>query len=81
MYVKDLIKHLQKDYKPDDVIAYDIWTMDDVLIASKDIDIDLTDEEMIKVLNRANHNKDAQIGINWDVLTCYIREVESKRRK
>jgi hypothetical protein len=40
------------------------WSIDDV----KEVADDLTDEQCREVLRRVEHNHDANIGINWEVL-------------
>lgn len=43
-----------------------VWHVDDVLeVAPK-----LTREEAMEVLESVRHNHDANIGVNWDVLTA-----------
>ncbi len=50
----------------DDEIAI-IWSAADVL----SIRPDLTPDQALDVLHRADHKHDASIGISWDVLDCH----------
>jgi hypothetical protein len=52
----------------------DIWTVDDVIDRAKDLDMEIPEEEAIDILQQVNENKDACIGINWDVLDRFIME-------
>jgi hypothetical protein len=53
------------------------WHIDDV----KSIAKDLTDDECREVLQLAKDNHDATIGINWDTLEIWAREVRNNRKK
>lgn len=44
-----------------------IWCIDDV----QEVRPDLTDEQAWEVLQAARRYHDANIGINWDVLSCH----------
>jgi hypothetical protein len=79
MTIAQLIKHLEQ-YNPDDVIAYDLWTVDDVLHEGNHHDDypDVTQEQAEEVLGRMERHKDATIGMNWDVLNYHLDEVMSK---
>lgn len=84
MTVEDLIKHLQENYKPEDVIAHDIWQVDDVTCDGnhhEEIDPPVTKEEAEEVLHRMEHNKDASIGLNWDVLNHHLSDVIRERKE
>lgn len=80
MTVKELIKHLES-YNPDDVIAYDLWSVDDVLHESNHDYHDypeVTRAQAEEVLGRMERYKDASIGMNWDVLNYHLDEVMSE---
>ena len=51
------------------------WHVDDVL----SLDSELTNDECCKVLGLADESHDANIGINWDTLGCYIEQVKAMR--
>ena len=48
------------------------WNIDDVRMA---YNRPITDDQCREVLARADKYHDCTIGINWDVLVCYAREV------
>ena len=77
--VKDLIQWLQDAYDPEEFVAYSLWTTADVQPFGDERDIDLTEEEMGRVLERANNKQDCSVGINWDVLGFYVDEVIRER--
>mgnify|MGYP003969569103 CR=1 FL=1 len=69
--VKDLIERLQaKD--PEEEIAVAIWHIDDVKDTAEENDITLTDEQATTVIRNVDHQHDACIGINWEVIQCHI---------
>jgi hypothetical protein len=74
MTVKELIKHLE-GYNPDDVIAYDLWSIEDVAGFHHG---ELTREQAEEVLRLMDHNKDCNIGLNWDVMDYYVDRVISE---
>lgn len=47
------------------------WNVEDVL----EVRPDLTEEQAFAVLRSVESNHDANIGINWDVLTCVAAEL------
>lgn len=80
MKVKDLIKRLEENYDQEDEIVYDLWTTDD--IQGYGGDITLTEEDANKILKSINNDKDANVGINWDVVESHIDHfISCKRRK
>lgn len=54
-----------------------IWHFDDV----KGIANDLTDDECREVLQLANDNHDATIGINWDTLEYWANEIRNNKNQ
>ncbi len=72
MTVKELIEKLQRNFKPDDVIAHDLWQIEDVKNQCKNRDIELSDQQCVDVLESMEHYKDCTIGLNWDVMDNYI---------
>ena len=85
MTVKELIKHLE-NYSPDDVIAYNLWSVDDVLhVSNRDYHYyhdypEVTRAQAEEVLRRMERRKDATIGLNWDVLYYHLDEVMRESR-
>jgi hypothetical protein len=63
--VKELIKFLQERYDPDDVVAYDLWSSEDVLDKAREMKIYMTKEQVDEALESIDRNKDAEIGITW----------------
>jgi len=73
MKISQLIEHLQQGYSPDAVVAYDLWTVDDVMHEADDVEITVAQAE--EVLGRMQRHKDCTIGLNWDVLNYHVSEV------
>lgn len=71
MKISQLIEHLQQGYDPDAVVAYDLWTVDDVMHEANDVTVEQAEE----VLGRMQRHKDCTIGMNWDVLDYHRSEV------
>jgi len=63
--IKEVISHLKKNYKLNDVIAISIWSVDDILECA---DRKITKKQAEDILNIVNDNQDAELGINWDTL-------------
>ena len=80
MKIKDLIKHLQS-YDENEIIAYDLWMVDDVIHeGNHHADYpEVTREQAEEVLQRMEQRKDASVGLNWDVLNCYLDQVMSDK--
>ena len=51
------------------------WHIDDV----KGLNKKLTKQECRDVLNMVDRRHDANIGINWDVINCYIDQIVDER--
>ena len=79
MKVKDLIKHLKKYNEPDDEIAYQIWTTEDVDTVAEELEVALTDEEKIMVIQNLNNNSDANSGMSWTDLEFEIDRIIERR--
>ena len=87
--ISELIDNLQKNYKPDDTIAYSLWSKDDVnsCIEEKnewEVDEDekirpLSDEEIEWVLEAFHGNQDSEYGLTWVGLGCYVDEIIMER--
>jgi hypothetical protein len=72
---------IKRHFDPDWV--GDWWHKDDVHGQANNWDSDepqvLTDDEAREVLRLVEKYHDASIGINWDVIDCYIRQVKQAR--
>jgi hypothetical protein len=77
--VQELIDYRQLHYKPDDPVAYSLWTANDVRDVSEDYD--LSDQEVRGVLDWASNKEDAEVGINWEVIRFYVDEVIRERNQ
>lgn len=71
MTIRELKEHLES-YDPDDVIAYDLWSIEDVEGFHHG---DVTREQAEEVIRLMNHRKDCNIGLNWDVLNYHLDNV------
>jgi len=74
MKVKDLIERLQKEFDPDQEVCAPIWVGDDVIFHMKYVEneIVLTSEDAENIIGAMDYGHDATVGVNWDVLQCYI---------
>jgi hypothetical protein len=79
MKISQLIEHLKNSYKPDDVVAYSLWSVDDAkdlwsVDDAKDYH-EVTTEQAEEALERMVRYHDCTIGMNWDVLGYHLDEV------
>ena len=51
-----------------------VWTVQDVHTAANELEVALTNQEAITVLQELHHHHNKQCGIRWEDLTCYIEE-------
>jgi len=58
-----------------------IWSVEDVHFQAKQDEVKVTDEQAVEVLELVHRKMDANLGINWDVLSegisTILREQES----
>jgi len=48
------------------------WSTEDILAQAENLDIELTEDQADEILESLEDNHDANIGINWDVISFYI---------
>ncbi len=93
--VKDLKNHLDTYFKDDDVIAYQIWQVDDVLSLEEDyeegewnwggggeeeIAKKITKEIAEEVLEAVHDHQDAELGISWESLKCALDDILERNK-
>jgi len=74
MTIRELKEHLES-YDPDDVIAYDLWSIEDVEGFHHGV---VTREQAEEVLLRMGNNKDCNVGLNWDYMNYHLDNVLSE---
>lgn len=52
-----------------------MWHIDDIKGVAENKGVDLTKEQLLKVVDSIEHNHDANIGINWDNIDYHINEI------
>ena len=72
------IKSLKEEFINGDAIAI-IWTTEDVLTESENIDTEISEEEAQEVLGILDRTHDAMMGISWDTISCHIDEIIHNR--
>jgi hypothetical protein len=60
---------------PYPTVIYITWTIEDVLQQAKEMKMKITKRQCGKVLDMVKHKHDANIGVNWNVIAYWIREV------
>jgi len=65
--ISNAIEHVRQGYKA----IY--WHVDDIISRAELLDIDITREDAVNILNDVIDNHDCSIGINWDVISVYIK--------
>lgn len=78
--VKELRDHLNS-YKDDDIIAFNLWSITDVMESAKNLNIEISEEEAEEILETTNEYKNTSIGINWDVIEMNIFRYDSERER
>jgi hypothetical protein len=76
-FINKLPSGIQSFNPNEDVAA--IWSILDVQYQAKERDLELTDIEAKDILDDMYHNHDATIGINWDVIDCYLDLFEQEK--
>ena len=73
---KDRWKHISsfKDEVIEGRVIMDIWTVEDVIAQAENNDMEISEKDAIDILCKINENKDACIGINWDLIDIYLME-------
>lgn len=59
-------------------IAYDIWQVEDVIYRAGESGLQVTNEQAEDILYYMEQNRDANIGLNWDVMDIYIDRMLEK---
>lgn len=70
----DLDSLIEDYYSDTDRIAI-LWGKDDVVHRAKEIEVEITDDDALDVLQRLENDHDCNIGITWDVIDCYINDL------
>jgi hypothetical protein len=50
------------------------WSTEDILYTAENMEINLTEEEADKILEKLEYYHDAELGINWKVIEIYIQD-------
>ena len=66
--VKELKEFLENEFQEDDVVAWSIWTTEDVHAAAYEEGCPVSEKRAEEVLNRIHKEQDAEFGINWDAI-------------
>ena len=72
--VKEIIDWISKIYNPDEHVAVDIWSVDDVLDRAEERGIKISRSQAEQIIDEIHKRCDATIGINWDVIDTYLDE-------
>ncbi len=72
--IDELIAYLQRNYKPKDVVCYQLWTTNDIKDVAKENGWSITKAIAEATLEVMDKKWDASIGLNWDVIEVSLRE-------
>lgn len=78
-HVSDLTRLARDGAVDSDEYALAVWCVDDVLELAENKGITLSRDEALEVMDSVGRNHDAEIGINWDVISHWIDIVVSDR--
>ena len=76
--VKKLVEHLQKAFKPEDVLAVAIWQADDVISRAREQNKTISKEQAEEIIDRIDRKQDASLGITWDTIDCYVDDLDEQ---
>ncbi len=68
---KELASYILENYGNEAVVAWDIWTTEDVISNGIANDLKITEEQAEEILRRVERYKSAEEGLNWDVIECH----------
>ena len=57
------------------------WCTEDVLHEAEELGVTLTEDEANEILLHMEDKHDANIGISWDVMDAYIRDLVDNRKE
>ena len=60
--------------------ALSIWDKTDILHQAEKLDIELSEEEALQVLYDIDNDHDATVGINWDVISFHLHEIQAPHK-
>ena len=61
-------------------VAVAIWCREDVTGKAKGMGFTITDEAADDILDDIDSHHDAELGISWDTLDCYIEDYAKEHR-
>lgn len=56
------------------------WWTSDIMDRANELEITISEEEAGEILQKMKDDHDATIGINWDVIDCYLNDLERIRK-
>jgi predicted nucleotidyltransferase len=79
--IAELIVYLQRNYKPKDVVCYQLWTTEDIVDVARENGWSITKPIAEATLEVMDKKWDAGIGLNWDVIEVYVHEAMESARQ
>ena len=76
MNLKEVDSELLKDELINRGYIRVFWQKEDVISQAKNLGYELTDEEANDIMYNIEQSFDANIGVNWDVISEHIRYVK-----
>jgi uncharacterized protein YpuA (DUF1002 family) len=64
-----MAKLIFENFQP---VIIDRWNADDIQSVAENMDIDLTDDQVLEIMQIIVSSHDANFGINWDVIGSAI---------
>lgn len=58
-----------------------VWGIDDIKSTASELNLELTEDEISRVMSALEHHHDATVGINWEVISYTIESVINETRK
>ena len=76
--IKELKNYLET-LDDEDIVAYDIWQVEDVELRQDELSVKLTKEECEEVLEEMYNGFDANYGLCWDIMGAHIADIANEK--
>jgi methionine synthase I (cobalamin-dependent) len=73
--IKKQVEMLIEDYGEDTPAVFDIFLAEDIKMLAENQGKTLDNQEIVNIVNKVEHNKDASIGLNWDSINAAMDNI------
>lgn len=72
--IGEAVKHL-KGYKRGNHVCMILWSTEDVITRAEERDIQLTQEQADRIIDKVDRKQDASVGVTWDTIDFYTDNI------